>query len=125
HLDQALPVAVLRLRGGGQRDGNSGGEKQLHPHLGRSSHPCVRASSRPVRSDYEALRQPGKPLVAPAGSWLLRGETIAMGVNMGRRTLKALAGTGAALAVLMASPATAAECGELAQMALPHGKVTS
>ena len=51
--------------------------------------------------------------------------TIAMGADMGRRTLKALAGTGAALAALMAAPAAAAECRELAQMALPHGKVTS
>jgi len=43
----------------------------------------------------------------------------------GRQALKTLASAGAALAALVSAPVAAAECGELAQMALPDGTVTA
>ena len=43
----------------------------------------------------------------------------------GRQALKTLASAGAALAALASAPVAAAECGELAQMALPDGTVTA
>src|SRR5690606_24938241 len=67
HLDQAFAVAVLRLRPGGHRNREGGGEKHLHPHVGHPS--LVRASWRPgcyrIIGPDEAA---GKPLASMAAT---------------------------------------------------------
>src|SRR5690606_18026945 len=77
-------------------------------------------------ADYGADEPGGKAVVAFAGKLDKTGQGKTSGDTMtGRQALKTLASAGAALAALVSAPVAAAECGELAQMALPDGTVTA